>query len=72
MGQANKRKLQLQSLESRNLLNAAPIGGDDIYLIGQGDELIMSSLLLNDSDVDGDELWATGWASMIWWMSSSR
>ena len=45
-----------EQLEQKNLLNAAPIAGDDVFLITQDQPAVFSSLLLNDEDADGDPL----------------
>ena len=51
-----KRTRCRERLETRNLLSAAPIGGDDVFIVTQDESAILGSLLLNDADPDGDSL----------------
>ncbi len=56
-----RRRLVVESLEQRWLLNAGPVANDDAYSIGQDSILVESppGLLANDSDADDDPLEVT-------------
>ena len=52
------RRLLVESLEERWLLNGAPIASDDTYSVGEVETLLVSApgVLANDTDPDGDLL----------------
>ncbi len=53
-----KRRLFVESLEDRRLLNAGPVAVDDLYEVGESSSLTIGApgVLSNDTDADGDTL----------------
>lgn len=58
---AQLHEFQLEALEGRLLMTAAPVAVDDGYTAGEEEELVVDAgegVLANDSDEDGDDLTA--------------
>ncbi len=56
----NDQRLQFETLELRQMLNAAPIANNDPGQLTQGTTPAVDYALLNDTDIDGDTLTITG------------
>lgn len=58
---AQNHEFQLEALEGRLLMTAAPVAADDNYAAGEEEELVVDvaeGVLANDTDDDGDDLTA--------------
>ena len=53
---AGSRRLKHETLEPRQMLNAAPVAGDDLLHLPQDASATIDYTLLNDTDADGDAL----------------